>query len=1146
MKASIGRQSVSAVVILSVLLASVAVFFSGSGLGGTVYQAPITHVDGDEKTANLGRSVTIMDLNGDHIGDLVVGVPYASAYGLSQAGAVRVYLSSGGVAMANLIVINGTHTKDLFGWCVANISDVNGDGMSDLAVGSPLADPGPLLIDAGNVSIFYGWPEFDGKPNVTIDGETAGEQFGFSIASAGDIMVDGMDDVIVGAPFYDSGTIANVGRVDIFYGGNPMNSVADRTLYGNTADGQFGYAVSGGVNIDQDATLDMVIGAPGVPINRTAGAAYIYRNLDRANPSQNVVTAKAADDGFGSSVALVRDLNADTFGEVAIGAPYNNDHGSDAGSVSIILGASKFRTDIDITLVGSPNEWFGFSIASGNILLDRYSDIIVGAPMSRLNATPDTPIGRAYAYYGGSVWTEPNLTLVPDPGASFFGGCVVIGDNLTGDSASDFAVGDPMFSLVGLENAGRVYVYAGVKPSIPYVPKNPVVEGHVYVPGTSIGLQGFTVTLESSADQWSSTTNAAGFYQMTAVPGTYWLNASRADYVANSTTVTLAMDDVKTENFYPMKVPIVTGVVRDNVTANLIRGAKVALYDGTTLVTEVTTPANGSFWIPLPTAYVPPEGASATLTLKSWDQTHYTSPSNFTIARNEIGWVNFTLDSFPVVKGTVRDAIDFSAVRGTITADQGGTIIAITATDIRGAYTLIAVNASEPARLFLNATAPGHYRTPDWVDVQKNGTYTVDFLLQRDTTKPTSQLAALTQYTATVVVTLSATASDANGIKEVQLWYKNEGAGSYSMYVADSTSPYEFSFDSSATGGDGIYEFYSIAVDWADNTEDAPGTNDTWTIMDSHAPTLTITSPIAGQLFAVSTVDAAWTGSDPASGIASFFTRIDGGSWVNRGGNLSATFTNLADGNHTVEVNATDRAGHSALDSVTFSVDTVKPVVTITAPANNSALTSASITLQWSASDVGSGLKTIQVSKDGTAWESVDINKTEFVFYGPSGIAEGAYTLYVRAADRGGLTTTATVDMVLDRTNPTVTITFPISNQKLKESKVTVGWAMLETGSGISLVRISIDGGAFVSVGSATSYDIATLADGTHNVTVRVTDHAGNYAEATVEFTISTGGGISSIMMGAIALAIIVAIVAGVLLMKRKKGPVPEKKEPGK
>ena len=1330
MKASVGRQSLSVVVILCMLMASVAVWLSAFASSGTVYQLPVAHIDGIETMENLGKSVTIMDLNGDSIGDIVVGVPFADAGGLIDAGAVRIYMSSGGVAMASLIVINGANVGDLFGWCTANVSDVNGDGESDLAISAPRADLGEDA-NVGNVSILYGWSNFDGKINTTISGDTAGEQFGHSIAPAGDIMVDGMDDVIVGSPFYDSGTMMEAGRVSIFYGGNPMNTVPDRVFTGGAAYAHFGWAVAGGVNVDQDVTLDMVVGAPDMG---TAGSAYVYRNLDRANPTVSTITGKAAGDWFGSAVAAMSDLNADTFGEVAIGAPYNTDNGTDAGSVAIFLGGSKFNTAVDITLVGSPDEWFGYSIASGAIRQDGYSDLLVGAPISVVS---DNCTGRAYAYFGGSAWTSPNLTLVADIGANFFGGSVAVGDNMTGDPAPDFAVGDLLFYVTDLPNAGRVYLYAGERPAP--VPQNPVVRGHVYVPGTNVGLQGFTVTLESPTFNKSATTNALGFYEMTAVPGTYWLNASKAGYVANSTyPLVLAMDDVKTVNFDPLKIPIMTGIVRDAVLTNVITGASVALYSGTTLITVVITPTNGTYWIPLPSAYVPAEGSSVTLALVAWDRTHYTSQTTFTVSRNETKWVNFTLDRFPVIGGTVRDALDMSAVRGTVTGNQGATVIATANTDIRGVYSFVAVNASVTSKLYLNVTATGHFRTNASVDVEKNETYTLDFLLQRDNTKPTSQLSALAQYTTATVVTLSGTANDPNlnGIKEVQLWFRKSGSGSYSMYGADSSLPYAFSFDTTTTGDDGIYEFYSIAVDWADNTENAPGTNDTWTIVDSHAPTLAITAPTDDQVLASSTVSVAWTGSDSGSGLAkyeaqldsagwvdkgletshsftsvadgphsvhvratdvagltslmtvnivvdstsavsfvnplsqispvteltltvtatdtngileaqlwyrhggsgsysyfgndttapytfvlnttimdgdgiyefyslaidgsgnnesapvgndtwtivdnappvlsvtwptadgvassadvvvnwtgsdsasgmeSFLARMDGGSWVDCGLALSTTFTGLLDGNHTVEVNATDRAGHSTIVGVSFKVDKVAPTVHIVAPIDGSALASSSITLEWSASDNGSGLATLRVSKDGTLWESLGVDVTSYIFYGPSGIPEGSYALYVEATDRGGLKTTDSVDMMLDRTGPTLTITMPLQDQKMKESDVTISWTMADSGSGVASARVSVDGGAFVSVGLATTYDALGLADGEHDITIRVTDEAGNVIEKSVSFTVSTGGEISTVMLAAIAIIIVVVILAAVLLMRRGKGPeAPEKTEPQK
>jgi hypothetical protein len=352
--------------------------------------------------------------------------------------------------------------------------------------------------------------------------------------------------------------------------------------------------------------------------------------------------------------------------------------------------------------------------------------------------------------------------------------------------------------------------------------------------------------------------------------------------------------------------------------------------------------------------------------------------------------------------------------------------------------------------------------------------------------------------------------------------------------------------DTSLIGGDGLYAFYSLAIDGAGNNESAPAGNDTWTTVDNEAPLLEITEPAGAAILSTTDVQVSWTVEDTA-GIESFKWSLDGGIGIGTGGSItSITIQDVADGNHWIEVNATDKAGHSTVVESIFTVDTVSPVVSIASPLNNSALRSVSIQLEWVASDNGSGLKTVEVSMDGISWVSVDVDIAQHTFYGPSGIADGTYELSVRATDMGGLVTIASVVTTLDDTNPTVTVTYPRQSDELTTADVTVGWVTVDTGSGIQSVKVSIDGGAFETVSSGTSWTWEKLENGPHEVTIKVTDRAGNSAEASVVFTVSAEGGISAVVIAGIAVILVVAVVAGVLLMRKKKGPAPSTKAPEK
>ncbi|MCK5548002.1 MAG: hypothetical protein KAI64_03245, partial [Thermoplasmata archaeon] len=109
-----------------------------------------------------------------------------------------------------------------------------------------------------------------------------------------------------------------------------------------------------------------------------------------------------------------------------------------------------------------------------------------------------------------------------------------------------------------------------------------------------------------------------------------------------------------------------------------------------------------------------------------------------------------------------------------------------------------------------------------------------------DTFDPVSSVNPLSTYTTANPATIAFTASDVGGgVRSVELWYNKDAAG-WQLYGTDTSGPpWSIDFNSSTTGGDGLYEFYSRAYDNrlpVGNYEGAPLSNDTWTIIDTQKP----------------------------------------------------------------------------------------------------------------------------------------------------------------------------------------------------------------------------------------------------------------------------------------------------------------------
>ncbi|MEE9392746.1 MAG: VCBS repeat-containing protein [Planctomycetota bacterium] len=191
------------------------------------------------------------DYDGNGYMDVATGLPFADPNG-SQSGEVRVYgiVPTAGLPLIDqLAFIQGVSAGDHCGWSIAGFKDITGDGLGDIAVGSPDEQNG-LFGLAGHVRVFAG-PSF--LPVMNIVGG-AGDRLGFSVGNAGDVDGDGVDDIVAGA--INDGSF-NEGSVRVFSGELGIQ-IASR--FGDPAGGDYGTSVAGAGDLDGDGIHEIIAG----------------------------------------------------------------------------------------------------------------------------------------------------------------------------------------------------------------------------------------------------------------------------------------------------------------------------------------------------------------------------------------------------------------------------------------------------------------------------------------------------------------------------------------------------------------------------------------------------------------------------------------------------------------------------------------------------------------------------------------------------------------------------------------------------------------------------------------------------------------------------------------------------------------------
>lgn len=290
----------------------------------------------------------IGDLDGDGLGDVLVGAPGESVGGLSRAGRAYAFSGAGGGLLFSLVDPQ-PGADDAFGKLVAGVPDVDGDGIEDV-----------IVSRFENVNFDHAVHVFSGASGQLLYSLSNGLGFGISIAGLADRDGDGRGEILVGR--YSQSAFGGVSEARIYSGasGTLLELIPSPT--GDPAH-RFGMRVASAGDATGDGVEELLIAAPTEPQDGVPGAGrvWVFDGASSAVLSEleasdaNPLGLSSLSNGFGLGLAGLPDANGDGLAEYVAGAPGSSLGGTGSGSVHVHYCASEVEATATTRLGSPPN-----------------------------------------------------------------------------------------------------------------------------------------------------------------------------------------------------------------------------------------------------------------------------------------------------------------------------------------------------------------------------------------------------------------------------------------------------------------------------------------------------------------------------------------------------------------------------------------------------------------------------------------------------------------------------------------------------------------------------------------------------------------------------------------------------------------------